>query len=79
MRIAFRRQLGDTAENDGQYQHGQQRPNECPQHPDYGLLITHRQIASSEHSKQLAIAPEVEPIVTLSFTHFYDDRVVHLP
>ena len=42
-RVAVRRQFGDAAENDGEYQHGEKGANERPQHADDRLLIADRQ------------------------------------
>ena len=76
-RVAIRRQLGDSAEDDGEDNHGQERPDHRPGSADHRLLVAHRQIAPSEHIEQFAITPQIAPIVALLPSRLDDDDVGH--
>ena len=75
-RRAVRRQLGQFAEDDREDHHGQKRADERPGGPDHRLLVAHRNVAPGQHLKQLAVLPQVAPIVALG-TAGFDDGFLH--
>ena len=71
--IAVARQLGELSENDGEDDHRQERADDCPRDPDDSLLISNSDVAPREDGEQLAIVPEVGPIVALGLSGFKDE------
>ena len=67
---ARRGQLGNLAEHDGEHNRREQRPDDGPRHADDGLLVADGDIAPREDDEQLAVAPEVAPVVFLRATGF---------
>ena len=49
-----------------------------PCHPDYCLLVTYGQIAPCEHSEQLAVPPQIEPIISLEPAGLNDNNFRHV-
>ena len=70
-------QLGDAAEDDGEDHHGQKRPDHRPRRADHRLLVAHRQVAPRQDVEQLAIAPEIAPVIALLAAGLDDDYVRH--
>ena len=77
-RRAVRRQLGQLAEDDGEHHHRQERPDQRPGGPDHRLLVAHRDVAPSQDLKQLAVSPQVTPIVALGPARLDDQLVRHI-
>ena len=48
-----------------------------PGHPDYRLLVTYGQIARCEYSEQLAVPPQIEPIISLEPSGLNDNSFRH--
>ena len=77
-RRAFRRQIGQFAEDDGKDHHRQKWPDQRPRGPNHGLLVADRDIAPSQHPKELAILPKISPIMAFGATGFNNNFVRHL-
>ncbi len=75
--VAVGGQLGDAAEDDGKDHHRQNRPDHRPGRADDRLLVAHRDIAPRQDVEQLAIAPQVAPVIALLEASLYDDHVRH--
>lgn len=45
-----------------------------PGHADDGLLVTHRNIAPGEDQEQLAVTPQIAPVVLLGAAGFEDKQ-----
>jgi hypothetical protein len=68
--VALRRDLGQLTEDDGENHHGKEGLQQCPGQTDDGLFVAHRDIALGEDEEDLAVAPEVTPIVALGEAGF---------
>ena len=75
-RGAVARQLGEPAEHDREDHHGQERPDHRPGDADDGLLVAHRDVAPGQDREQLAIGPEVAPIVALGAAGLEDEHAL---
>jgi hypothetical protein len=64
------RHFGDSAKHNSKDDHREERPKNCPDDADSGLLIAHADISPSEDIEQLAVAPDVTPVVLLGATRF---------
>src|SRR3546814_13449277 len=53
--------------------HDQQRLQQCPGQSDEGLLVADRDIPPRQDKEQLAVAPEVAPVLLLCAARFDDD------
>ena len=70
-------QFGQLAEYQREHQHGQQGPAQRPQDADDGLFVAHQDVAPGEEQEQLAIAPQVAPVVALGAAGFDDQGGGH--
>jgi len=57
------RELGQFAENDGEYDHRQERTDQAPCDADCRLLVAYQDIAPGEKEEEFAIPPQVPPIL----------------
>ena len=69
----FGRQFGDFAEHNGKCRHGQQWTENSPENADDGLLILDGHISPCQDEKQLAVAPEIFPVLAFSMSGFNDE------
>lgn len=72
---AFGRKFGDIAEHECKDDHSEQWAEYTPQYTDYGLLIPNFDVAPAKYVEQVAVTPEVGPVVFLCPAGF-DDKVV---
>ena len=72
-RGAVARQLREPAEDDREDHHGQERPDDRPGDADHGLLVAHGDVAPGEDREELAIVPEVRPVVALGAARLEDE------
>jgi hypothetical protein len=70
---ARRREFGNAAEDDGEYDGGEERPDDSPGDADDGLFVSDKDVAPGEEVEQLAVAPEVAPVVLLGAAGFYEE------
>src|SRR3546814_7027481 len=68
-----RRSSDLSAEDHGEADHDQQRLQQCPGQSDEGLLVADRDIPPRQDKEQLAVAPEVAPVLLLCAARFDDD------
>jgi hypothetical protein len=69
------RQFGEPAEHDRKHHHRQKRPDDGPSDADDDLLVADRDIAPGEDREELAIGPEVTPVMPLGPACFEDQEV----
>jgi len=65
-------ELGDASEDDGEDGHREQRAYNGPENPDDSLLVTDGDIPPGQDQKELAVAPEISPVVFLRAAGFDD-------
>ena len=53
------------------------RPNHCPDNADDGLLVSDEDVAPGEKVEQLAIAPEITPVVAFGAAGLDDEVGEH--
>src|SRR5207244_13318666 len=76
-RARLARQTRDPAEDDREHHHRQQRPDDRPDDADRGLLVANGDVAPREHVKQLAIPPQIAPVVLVRASRLEDDFQAH--
>src|SRR5262249_48869483 len=64
------------AEDDGKDHHREERADEGPCGADHGLLVAHGHVAPRQHPEQLAIGPQIAPVMAVGPAPF-DDKFVH--
>src|SRR5262249_22700393 len=62
---AVQREFGDAAEDNGEGHHGKQEADHRPRDANRRLLVAHCQTELSQHAKQLAVAPQIAPVIAL--------------
>jgi len=72
VRHPFGGKLRELAEDDGEDDHGEQRADNAPGNADDCLLVADKHITPGEKVKQLAVPPEVGPVVALGASGFDD-------
>ena len=73
--MPFGRQFGDPAEDDRENHHGEERSEQRPDDADGGLLVADEDVAPGEEVEELAVAPQVAPVVLLRPAGFDDERM----
>src|SRR3954454_25337577 len=63
-------------ENDRKDHHRQKRADHGPGGADHGLLVAYRDVAPGKDREQLAIGPDVAPVVTLGPARFEDEDLL---
>jgi hypothetical protein len=56
-------EFGDPAKNDGENDHRQKWPDNCPENSDDGLLVAYGDIAPGQDQEKLPVSPEFCPVV----------------
>src|SRR4029077_20361347 len=69
--------LGDPAKYDRKNYHGDKGAKDRPNHADGGLFVPNRKVSPSEYVEELAIAPEISPVVFLGTSRF-NQKFLHL-
>ena len=69
-------EFGDATEDDGEDDHSEEGTHDGPGNPHDGLLVADENVPPRQEIKQLAVAPEVAPVVFLCASGF-DNQFRH--
>ena len=72
IRDAIGGQFCESAKNETENNHRQERAQNGPENPDDCLLVADQNVAPCQERKELAVAPKVRPVVALGFSGLDD-------